>query len=118
MYWGGVLSAGMTAFYIWRAMFLTFFGEYRGQAHPHESPLFMTLPLSVLALLSLGGGFLNVPAFLEPVIPAPKEIEEASLMWISAAVGLVGIGLAYLFYMARPGLADEMANRFRGLYTA
>ena len=44
MYWVGVLTAGMTAFYIWRAMFLTFFGEYRGHEHPHESPAVMTMP--------------------------------------------------------------------------
>jgi NADH-quinone oxidoreductase subunit L len=118
MYWVGVLTAGMTAFYIWRAMFLAFFGEYRGHAHPHESPAVMTVPLVVLALLSLGGGFLNVPGFLEPAIPAPKEIESASLVWISVAAGLTGIGLAYLFYVARPALPDEIARRFRGLYQA
>ncbi len=38
MYWVGVITAGMTAFYVFRAMFMTFFGEYRGHAHPHESP--------------------------------------------------------------------------------
>ena len=38
IYWVGVVTAGMTAFYVFRAMFLTFFGDYRGQAHPHESP--------------------------------------------------------------------------------
>ena len=60
MYWVGVITAGMTAFYVFRAMFLTFFGEYRGHEHPHESPPVMTLPLAVLALLSLGGGFLSM----------------------------------------------------------
>jgi NADH-quinone oxidoreductase subunit L len=118
MFWVGVLTAGMTAFYIWRAMFLTFFGEYRGHAHPHESPAVMTLPLAVLALLSLGGGFLNVPKFLEPVIPVAKEGDDLTLMIISVAAGLAGIGLAYVFYMAKPGLADEMADRFRPLYQA
>ena len=44
MYWVGVLTAGMTAFYVFRAMFLTFFGEYRGHEHPHESPPVMTDP--------------------------------------------------------------------------
>ncbi len=42
MYWVGVLTAGMTAFYVFRAWFLAFTGEYRGHAHPHESPLVMT----------------------------------------------------------------------------
>src|SRR6202049_4224274 len=45
MYWVGVLTAGMTAFYVFRALFLAFFGEYRGHHHPHESPPSMTVPL-------------------------------------------------------------------------
>src|SRR5712692_6770506 len=55
MYWIGVVTAAMTAFYVFRALFLTFFGEYRGHHHPHESPASMTGPLIVLALLSAGG---------------------------------------------------------------
>ena len=58
MYWVGVITAGMTAFYVFRAIFLAFFGEYRGKAHPHESPLVMIGPLAVLAVLSLAGGML------------------------------------------------------------
>src|SRR5207253_5735183 len=95
MYWVGTITAGMTAFYVFRAMFLTFFGEYRGHEHPHESPAVMTIPLAVLALLSLGGGFLNVPHFLEPVIPLAKEGGDLGLMVISVAAGLAGIALAY-----------------------
>src|SRR6202451_4314625 len=59
MYWVGVFTAGMTAFYVFRALFLCFFGEYRGHAHPHESPPSMWIPLAILAVLSLGGGVLN-----------------------------------------------------------
>jgi NADH-quinone oxidoreductase subunit L len=119
MYWVGVLTAGMTAFYVWRAMFLAFFGEYRGDGHPHESPAVMTVPLVVLALLSLGGGFLNVPHFLEPAIPAMKEEGDTlPLMLFSVAVGLTGIGLAYVFYYARRDLPDKLALQFRGLYNA
>ncbi len=70
MYWIGVITAGMTAFYVFRAIFLCFFGEYRGEAHPHESPLSMRVPLIILAALSLGGGFLPIPQFLEAVFPA------------------------------------------------
>ncbi len=51
----------LTTFYMFRLLFLTFFGTYRGKAHPHESPLVMTLPLMVLAVLSTFGGLLNVP---------------------------------------------------------
>ena len=67
MYWIGVLTAGMTAFYVFRAWFLAFTGEYRGHAHPHESPLVMTGPLMLLAVFSLGGGFINIPHWLEPM---------------------------------------------------
>ncbi|MCX6625656.1 MAG: NADH-quinone oxidoreductase subunit L, partial [Acidobacteria bacterium] len=49
IYWLGVLTAGMTAFYVFRAWFMTFLGRYRGHAHPHESPLVITGPLMVLA---------------------------------------------------------------------
>ena len=51
----------LTCFYMFRLLFLTFFGTYRGKVHPHESPLVMTLPLMVLAVLSVVGGALNLP---------------------------------------------------------
>src|SRR5450755_4478424 len=57
MYWVGVITAGMTAFYVFRAYWMTFFGEYRGHGHPHESPWSMLAPLVVLAALSIAGGF-------------------------------------------------------------
>jgi NADH-quinone oxidoreductase subunit L len=109
MYWVGVSTAGMTAFYVFRAVFLTFFGAYRGDGHPHESPAIMTIPLLALAALSLGGGFINVPKWLEPMFPA-AEHENFTLMAISVAAGLIGILLAYVFYVRRPGLTDA----FRG----
>ncbi len=56
-----LFGALLTAFYMFRLLFLTFFGTYRGTAHPHESPLVITLPLMVLAVLSVFGGLLNVP---------------------------------------------------------
>lgn len=56
-----LLGALMTAFYMFRLLFLTFWGSYRGTAHPHESPLVITLPLMVLAVLSVLGGLLNLP---------------------------------------------------------
>ena len=62
MYWVGVLTAGMTAFYVFRAWFLAFTGEYRGHAHPHESPLVMTGPLMMLAVLSSGRRIHQHPA--------------------------------------------------------
>src|SRR5579871_1999446 len=114
MYWLGVLTAGMTAFYVFRAWFLAFTGKYRGHAHPHESPLVMTGPLMILALLSLGGGFINIPHWLEPMFP--EKAENEMLAWLSAGVGVAGILLAYVFYVAKPGLADSFANSMGGLY--
>ena len=114
MYWLGTITAGMTAFYVFRAMFLAFFGEYRGHEHPHESPPVMLVPLAVLALLSIGGGFaLNVPEFLGT---AGGE-EDRALMAISTAAGVMGIALAWLMYVAKPALAESFAASMRGLYT-
>ncbi len=115
MYWVGVLTAGMTAFYVFRAWFMAFTGDYRGHAHPHESPLVMTGPLIILAGLSLVGGFINVPHFLEPMFA--EGAENPSLAWLSAGVGLLGIFLAYIFYVANRGLADSFAKSMGGLYT-
>src|ERR1035437_8368329 len=118
MFWLGTITAGMTAFYVFRAMFLTFFGEYRGSVHPHESSPVMLIPLAVLALLSIGGGFLfRIPEFLGSVFP-PREVpEDAILMAISTLAGLTGIAVAWLMYVAKPGMADSFAGGMRGLYT-
>ncbi len=68
MVWGseillalGVLVAGMTAFYMWRATYMTFGGEHRGEGEPHESPKVMTIPLQVLAVFSIFIGFVGIP---------------------------------------------------------
>ncbi len=118
MYWVGVITAGMTAFYVFRAMFMTFFGKYRGHHHPHESPPSMWIPLVVLAFLSVVGGyFFKVPAILGTMFPTLEEGEDVALMAISVAAGLIGIGIAYFLYVVRPGLADNLASRLGGLYT-
>src|SRR5688500_9841792 len=59
----GLIGAFMTACYMGRCVFLTFFGEYRGHGHPHESPRSMTVPLILLAITSVAAGFLNGTAF-------------------------------------------------------
>jgi len=117
MYWLGTVTAGITAFYVFRAMFLTFFGDYRGhEHHPHESPPVMMAPLVILAILSLAGGYLfKVPQFLSTVFPPLEEAEDTTLMAISVAAGVIGIFLAWLFYVAKPGLADALSPK--GLYT-
>src|SRR5215831_3196189 len=117
IYWIGVVTAGITAFYVSRAMFLTFFGEPRGHHHPHESPPVMWIPLAVLAVLSMVGGYLfNVPEYLKELFPPIHEAENPMLVYISVAFGLAGIGLAYLVYMAKPGMADAIANAFKFPY--
>ncbi len=118
MYWVGVITAGMTAFYVFRALFMAFFGDYRGKAHPHESPLSMTGPLMVLGLLSFIGGFtFKIPQFLEPLFPESKVPDEVWLMPVSVSAGVIGIAIAYTFYVWKPGLADSVSNAFGGLYT-
>ncbi len=116
MYWVGVVTAGMTAFYVFRAIFMCFFGTYRGSAHPHESPLSMTAPLGVLALLSLGGGFLDVPHYLEPMFGGEHAPHDTSLVVISVMAGATGILLAFLFYIVKPGLADGLSRAFGPVY--
>jgi NADH-quinone oxidoreductase subunit L len=75
----------------------------------------MTLPLVALAALSLGGGFIPVPQWLEPLFPLAEHHNNA-LVIISVAAGLTGIFLAWLFYVARPGLADALAGRLGWVY--
>src|SRR5579883_2357127 len=131
IYWVGVVTAAMTAFYVFRALFLCFFGEYRGktaEASPghggghshghggiHESPAVMWIPLTILAALSLVGGFIDVPSFLAPVFGEPHE-GEPWLMYVSVAAGLGGILLAAWFYLVSPSLADAFVRVFRGPY--
>jgi len=78
----------------------------------------MLIPLAILALLSLAGGFLfQVPRFLAPLFPALEAPENPALVAISVAAGLMGIALAWLMYVARPGMADSLAASVKGLYT-
>ncbi len=102
MFFVGVLTAGMTAFYVFRALFVTFFGTYRGEAHPHESPLTITVPLIILALLSTLGGFINIPKYLDPMFQMGDEGHSIGLVVASVAAGAIGIALAGMMYLGRP----------------
>jgi NADH-quinone oxidoreductase subunit L len=121
----GWITAGMTAFYMFRLMFMTFWGKSRVdhavEHHIHESPWSMLAPLVVLAALAVAGGYVNWPIknferFLEPVFEnpaalAPREFGhsvEMELMGLSVAIALVGILVAYLAYVRRP-LTPERA---------
>jgi NADH-quinone oxidoreductase subunit L len=123
MYWVGVVTAGMTAFYVFRAFWMTFFGEYRGHGHPHESSWTMLAPLVVLAILSIVGGFLfNVPQILSGMFPIHEVAEgsgpgEVVLTAISVAFGLGGIALSYLMYVVNPGIPEKISSALGGVYT-
>src|SRR5258705_3707056 len=124
MYWVCVFTAGMTAFYVFRALFLCFFGEYHGQhaAHghgehghgePHESPPVMWIPLAILAVLSLVGGYINVPRWLEPMFKLQEEAPGTA--WTgygSVAAGLIGIALAALCYLKSPAIPEGLPRPF------
>jgi NADH-quinone oxidoreductase subunit L len=109
----GVVTAGLTGFYMSRLVFLTFFGERRWPAgrHPHESPPVMTLPLLVLGLLALvAGAWLStftgvggrIQNFLEPLLGAPPQespaLSAVTLSVIATAVAFAGAGVAWYLY--------------------
>ena len=118
MFWVGTFTAGLTAFYVFRCLFLTFFGQYRGHAHhpPHESPPVMWIPLAILALLSLGGGFIAIPHYLEPVLGHAGEAHDPTLVIIATSAGLIGIAIAAWMYLLAPAVPDAIARNFKGLY--
>jgi NADH-quinone oxidoreductase subunit L len=113
MYWVGTITAGLTAFYVFRAFFLAFVGKYRGHHHPHESPVVMTLPLIVLAVLSTGGGYLNITKWLSPMFPV-AEGENGALVALSILAGVLGIVIAAVMYWFKPAIAASMNEG--GLY--
>jgi NADH-quinone oxidoreductase subunit L len=110
MYWVGTFTAGLTAFYVFRAIFLAFLGRPRGWHHAHESPPVMTVPLMLLAILSLVGGLAPVSRFLAPMFPVHAVGHETHLVAISVGAGLAGIALAWLFYVARCSARWSMAR--------
>jgi len=113
IYLVGIFVAGLTAFYMFRIYFGIFWGKETKYKHtPHESPLSMTFPLMVLALLSIVGGFIPFSEF----VTADKAGFEAHLNYplaaIAVAVGLTGIILAWVFYKKENDLAHKFTNAF------
>ncbi len=162
MYWGiGIFTAFLTSFYMFRQWFLTFFGEYRGEENAghdshghgaghgdhghggvHESPRVMLVPLVVLAILSVVGGWVGIgnrfENFLAPVfqstavvspgsfdappVPAEPRGEESSrgtellFTGISVGVGVLGFLLAWQLYYRRPHLPRQIAASMGSFY--
>ncbi len=131
----GTLVAFMTAFYMFRAVFLTFFGQYKGGAQPehgghasahgpHESPASMTWPLIILAVPSIMIGFATVGGFgefVEGALPADLRhgpAEPASIVVVaSIAAALGGIGLAGAIYFGGVPSPATLLARFRPINT-
>jgi NADH-quinone oxidoreductase subunit L len=161
----GLITAGMTSFYMFRLWFKTFFGPEHFEEHTdlhsqgaavhthsgghavmvadhedtsahsvHESPWIMLFPLAVLALLSIVGGWVGIPAalgghneiehFLDPVFStgatevatAASHSLELGLATVSVLVALFGLFIAYVFYYKKPGTAAALAQRAPALY--
>jgi NADH-quinone oxidoreductase subunit L len=129
-----LVGAGLTAFYMFRQLFMVFFGASRAdhhtQEHLHESPSVMTYPLIVLALGALSAGFIGLPGvlggsqfahWLEPVIHAHAEEHgshalEWGLMGFSVLVATFGFFLAYLMYYRGALSAERFCNLAGGFF--
>ncbi|MBM4121096.1 MAG: NADH-quinone oxidoreductase subunit L [Nitrospira sp.] len=135
LYAMAAIGAFLTAFYMFRLTYLTFYGrsrlDHHVAEHVHESPAVMIGPLVVLAVLSVIGGFPGVPPesgwfhhFLHPVTVAAGGGEEhgagfglvATLMVVATAIALLGWGLAHYLYSVRTEAADNLAARAPGAY--
>ena len=137
----GFITAGMTAFYMFRLVNMTFFGnsrvDHEVEHHIHESPGSMTVPLIILAVLATIGGWIGWPEslggsdrftkFLEPVMA--KHVEEGGeaaaasgasmeylLMLVSVLIACAGIWLAYRWYIQRPEVPEKIAAASPFLY--
>jgi NADH-quinone oxidoreductase subunit L len=140
LYGFGLFTALLTSFYMFRLIFLTFFGKERydeHHVHVHESPWSMLGPLVILALLSIVGGWLAAPtlwggtdyftAFLSPVFghaEVPPVFDEAAaqqLEWVLAGVAvfsaLLGLAVAYWLYLKQPQKPERIARSIGPVYT-
>lgn len=138
----GVVTAALTAFYMFRLLYLTFFGERRYDdataKKMHESPKWMTTPLIVLAVLSFGGGWIGIPhilgggawfeKWLEPVMaPVTSHAGEAvhhsasleyGLMGLTVALVLLSIYMARYFYLKNIDKTTALQKSFSGVHSA
>jgi NADH-quinone oxidoreductase subunit L len=136
----GLLTALLTAFYMFRLIFLTFHGQPRydeHKVHVHESPWTMLGPLVILAVLSVIGGWFALPAFfqgpdyfanfLAPIFGGEQHAElvggmsphflELTLAGVAVASALIGLGVAYWFYVKTPSKPEQLAKSLKPIYT-
>jgi NADH-quinone oxidoreductase subunit L len=124
LYYAAVFTAFLTAFYMFRLFFVVFLGEPRDHHafdHAHESPLVMTGPLMVLAILSICVGWLNWPGFdgYSKFLHYGEYHEEAfnwPMAMVSLAIAVMGIGLSACFYYFKIFSAEKVAAQFRPVY--
>jgi NADH-quinone oxidoreductase subunit L len=135
LYGLGLLGAVMTAFYMFRLVYLTFYGEERmtpKAGHQiHESPRAMTIPLVFLAAFSILAGYVGLPVFfggkadlfgrfmegsVKTVSHHLAVSTEGLLVVLATAASLLGIALAFVFYRRTPALPGRLASRFPGIY--
>lgn len=125
IYYCGLIGAMMTAFYMFRLYFLTFSGKFRGTEdqhhHLHESPAAMTIPLVVLAILAIVGGYIGLPtvisehhalaAFLHPVVSNfdPRELEHGT-EWMLMGVSVGAVVIMIILAFARTKAPDFSPN--------
>jgi NADH-quinone oxidoreductase subunit L len=131
LFYLAMLTVFMTAFYMFRVVFLTFGGEYRGggvEAHgkPHESPSVMVMPMVVLAILAVVSGFWNVTGAFGAFMGHGETHSFAdgffgilthTLPWISLILAGLGILLAYAMYSAKWLSAERIGSQLKPLYT-
>ncbi|HEY5674780.1 MAG TPA: NADH-quinone oxidoreductase subunit L [Malonomonas sp.] len=141
----GAIAACMTAFYMFRCLYMTFYGEQKthpkAKNHIPESPWVITLPLVVLAGLATVGGLIGIPHaidvmhvgnklndFLAPVFSQAQQLHqieahgsaslEIALMVLSVLIAVVGIGSATVMYLKKPELPGKFTAAFSGLHKA
>ena len=135
-FWLGILAAFLTGFYSWRLLFLTFHGTARTDevtlAHVHESPKIMILPLLVLAVGAIFAGYIGYEAFVGYkasefwgnsilILDHHVALENAHrvpiwVKYLPLGVGLIGITLAYVFYIVKTDLPEQLKSAFHNLY--
>ncbi len=121
----GLLTAFLTAFYSFRLLFVVFWGESHNMIHAdhiHEPSPTMTVPLVMLAILSIATGYFGIPSFISPVLPSPggggvhHGGPATIIMLFASAMGIAGIVVAYVVYVRSPMMPQRLAEKWKQAY--